>query len=147
MILRATAEDVDALADLEEALFGPDAWGRAAFAEELDAPGRLVLVVIDDVGAVVGYAVTRVVGPDAELFRIAVAREHQRRGYAAALLADATRAAIEAGAERMFLEVSADNRAAREFYRSHGFVTDDRRAAYYRDGSDALLMHRPTRPR
>jgi [ribosomal protein S18]-alanine N-acetyltransferase len=143
VILRATNEDLSALARLEQDVFGPDAWTEQLLADELVAPGRVVLVAMDDIGALVGYATLLVVGDTSDLLRIAVARARQRRGVATELLDHAMRSARAEGAHHVLLEVSAENAAAVEFYRAHQFRTVDRRTAYYRDGSDALVMQRP----
>ena len=142
MILEAAEEDLSAVLQIERSLFGPDAWSEESVASELVSDGHLMLVANDDVGAIVGYAVTMVVGDVVDLLRIGVAREHQRRGIASDLLDEVVRAARADGATRMLLEVSAVNVAAVEFYRVHQFVTIDRRTSYYRDGSDALVMER-----
>jgi [ribosomal protein S18]-alanine N-acetyltransferase len=142
VILRAAEEDVSALADLEHGLFGVDAWSADSWRQELAAPTRVVLVATNDLGTVVGYAVTLTVGDVADLLRIAVAADHQRRGLASDLLDACLRAATADGVRRLLLEVSAANGAAIEFYRAHQFVTIDRRVGYYRDGSDALVMER-----
>jgi ribosomal-protein-alanine N-acetyltransferase len=42
----------------------------------------------------------------------------------------------------MLLEVSERNEAAVAFYTAHGFSRIDVRPRYYRDGSDALVLHR-----
>ena len=143
MILRAAAEDLSALVGLEAELFGADAWSEGSLVAELAGPGRLVLVLTSEVGAVVGYAVTLVVGDVADLLRIGVHPAHQRQGLASDLLDEARREAEREGATRMLLEVRAGNATAIEFYRSHQFVTIARRPAYYRDGTDALVMQRP----
>lgn len=142
MILRAAGEDLSALVRLEAELFGADAWSEASLSADLDTPGRLVLVVTSEVGAVVGYAVTLVVGDVADLLRIGVHPAHQRQGLASDLLDKLRGEAANEGAARMLLEVSAENPAAIEFYRVHQFVTINRRPAYYRDGTDALIMQR-----
>jgi [ribosomal protein S18]-alanine N-acetyltransferase len=142
VIVQATAEDLAAVVRLEDELFGPDAWSENLAAAELANPRRLVLVASNDVGATVGYAVTSVVGEVADLFRIGVSPAQQRQGIASDLLDECVRSAIADGASRMLLEVSAANVPAIEFYRAHQFITIDRRTAYYRDGSDALVMER-----
>jgi ribosomal protein S18 acetylase RimI-like enzyme len=43
---------------------------------------------------------------------------------------------------RVLLEVSARNDGALAFYATEGFTEIDRRPAYYRDGSDAVVMQR-----
>lgn len=53
---------------------------------------------------------------------MAVAPEHRRRGLATRVLAALRARAAEEGAQRVFLEVTADNSGARELYRRAGFT-------------------------
>jgi ribosomal-protein-alanine N-acetyltransferase len=138
-----TDDDLPGLAALERSAFGPDAWSAEAIEAELSGDGRTTLLAEDPEG-VVGYAVTRAAGDVVDLHRVVVADRARRRGVAARLVrALASRAA----GDRMLLEVSADNEAAIALYRRLGFEPIDRRRAYYRDGSDALVMQRDLEPR
>ena len=130
----ATEADLDALAALEQDLFGDDAWSRGSVAAEV-AAGR-VLVAEDD--GVAGYVVTLAAGDAVDLMRIAVRPDRRRRGLAHALLAAA------ATGERMLLEVSERNTGALAFYAAEGFAEIARRRRYYRDGSAAVVMERLT---
>ena len=96
-----------------------------------------------DGGAVVGHAVTSAAGDIAELQRIAVAPDHRRRGSPAGCSPPRSSAASRTEADRMLLEVRADNRAALAFYAHHGFVEIDRRERYYADGATAVVMRLP----
>jgi ribosomal-protein-alanine N-acetyltransferase len=147
MILRpATPDDVAALAALETVVLGGEAWSRAAVRDEVEGPGRrVVLAVAEDVtGAevLVGYAATMTVGDVVDLQRIAVRSSYRRRGVARALLGEAFAEAAARGAARMLLEVSARNASAAGLYAAAGFVEIHRRRRYYRDGSDAVVMSR-----
>ena len=128
----ATAADLDALATLEQDLFGDDAWSRASVAAEVVA-GR-VLVADDD--GLAGYVVTLAAGDALDLMRIGVRRDRRRRGLAHALLAAA------ATGDRVLLEVSERNTGAIAFYAAEGFTEIARRRRYYRDGSAAVVMER-----
>ena len=76
--------------------------------------------------------------------RIAVHPARRRTGLASALLGDLL---VHAGAaDRMLLEVSERNESAVAFYVAHGFTRIDVRPRYYRDGSDALVLHRTLVP-
>lgn len=142
MTLRPAApEDAPALAALETLLFGPDSWSESAVRDELTGPGRHSVVAVSGAD-VVGYAVTLRAHDVADLQRIAVRPDHQRRGLAHRMLEDVLAAARQEGADRVLLEVSADNAAALGFYTREGFVEIDRRRRYYRDGSDAVVMRR-----
>jgi ribosomal-protein-alanine acetyltransferase len=143
VLRRATSDDVTAVARLEQQLFGSDAWSATGVLEELTGPRRRAVVACDAAGRVVGYAVTMSSGEVVDLQRIGVVAAHRRTGVAGALLAELTERAAADGADRMLLEVSADNQAASAFYAAHGFEQVDVRTRYYRDGSDALVLRAP----
>lgn len=141
MIRLATTADLPAVAVLERALFAADAWDDAALRAELDGPGRrFVVAEADRMHGLAGYAISMSLGDVVDLQRIGVHPHHQRSGLASALLHDLLRHPGEA--DRMLLEVAADNRAAIAFYTRAGFREIDVRTRYYRDGSDALVMQR-----
>ena len=144
MIRAATPVDGPAIAALEEAALGMDAWSAGLIDEGV--AGRLPTVsyfVAEQDDSVVGYAVASVVADIAELQRIAVDESQRRQGIASTLLAAVVKAADTGGADRVLLEVRETNTAALSFYASHGFVEIDRRPRYYRDGATAVVMRRP----
>ena len=140
MIRLATRADVPAVVDLEREVFGADAWDERAVLAELDGPGRRVVVAED----LSGYAVSMTLGDIVDLQRIAVHPGRRRTGLASALLGDLL--AHTGAADRMLLEVSERNESALAFYAAHGFARIDVRPRYYRDGSDALVLHRTLDP-
>lgn len=100
--------------------------------------GRLIAAEDDS-----GFALISLASDESELLTLATAPENRRKGLGRALLDEAIKAAREAGAEVMFLEVAEDNEAAIMLYRMHGFQQTGKRPRYYRrkDGSiDALLF-------
>lgn len=136
----AAPGDADRLAALERALFGPDAWSAEQVRALLADRGRRVLVAGEPVE---GYVVTAVVGDTADLERIAIDVPARRRGLARHLLDLAAARAAADGADRMLLEVAADNAAALALYDAAGFTELGRRQRYYRSGADAVVMARP----
>jgi ribosomal-protein-alanine N-acetyltransferase len=135
-IRAASGADVEAVLELEQDVFGLDAWSYESVLEELTGQRRHAVVAVAD-GVVVGYAVTMCAGDLVDLQRIAVAAPHRRRGLARRLL-EAVRQ------PRMLLEVGATNKVALAFYEAQGFEAIDRRRRYYRDGSDAVVMRLDT---
>lgn len=129
--------DLAALVQLESACFGAEAWSAGQLRAEFRADREVV--VDDPEDAIVGYASVSVVGPDAGLLRIAVDPRWRRRGRGRIVLEAARDAGVRRGAERMLLEVDAQNAAAIGLYVSAGFDTISRRPGYYR-GRDALVM-------
>ena len=140
MIRPAALADLPALVALEQELFGADAWSESLIREEIEGPGRR-FVVADDLS---GYAVTMTAGDIVDLLRIGVRPEARRSGVASRLL-DELLVDTE-DASRMLLEVSERNESAVAFYVAHGFTRIDVRPRYYRDGSDALVLHRTLVP-
>ncbi len=114
----------------------PRPWGAAEFARLLAAPGTLLATESD------GFALARVIADEAEILTIAVAPARRRRGVATRLLAGLLAEAAARGAMAMFLEVAADNAAARALYDRAGFCEAGRRAGYY-GASDAVILRKP----
>ncbi len=138
VVRAATAGDVPAVTALEASVFGVDAWSKASVAEELTGPRRRAWVASDD--EVLGYAASSSAGDVVDLQRVAVAPAHRGRGIASILVGTLLDAARSDGADRVLLEVAADNAPALGLYARHGFAEIDRRPAYYRDGRDALVL-------
>ena len=93
-----------------------------------------------------GFALAQVAADEAELLTIAVVPEARRRGVGARLLARVEALARARGAERMLLEVAADNDPAIALYGRAGYAETARRRGYYRHAegaTDALILARP----
>jgi ribosomal-protein-alanine N-acetyltransferase len=132
----ATAGDVAAIVAIESACFGPSAWSEALVTDEVRSERHVVLVT-DDLTA---YGAVSLAADVADLDRIAVLPDARGRGVARAVLTTLVDRARDLGAERMLLEVAADNTAAIGLYEAHGFDTISTRAGYYAGGVDALVM-------
>ncbi|RNL80963.1 GNAT family N-acetyltransferase [Nocardioides marmorisolisilvae] len=143
MIREARTADVPAVVELEALTQGVDAWSENLVRDGIEGglPTISYLVAEDD--GIQGYAVASYAGDIAELQRIGVAEDARRRGLATALLDEVVAHAPSTGADRMLLEVRADNTGALSFYAARGFVEIDRRPRYYRDGTDAVVMRLP----
>jgi ribosomal-protein-alanine N-acetyltransferase len=137
----AGPDDVPAVARLEAECLGADAWSEGLVGEGIrgNLPTVTYLVAESD-GDVVGHAVTSAAGDIAELQRIAVDAGHRRGGVASALLTGVVEAAGRTEADRLLLEVRADNGGALAFYADQGFVEIDRRPRYYADGATAVVL-------
>lgn len=145
---RGGPEHLAAVAALEESCFpAPRRWSRQAWADDLAAQDRIVLVgrLPDDDTLALALSV-HVVADVADLDRIMVRPALRDRGLAGRGLECAMSLAARRGAERMLLEVAADNRAALALYHRCGFGEIARRAHYYPSdaehpgGTDALVL-------
>lgn len=122
--------DVELAATLHGACFETP-WNAQAFAELLAMPGAAgACAVLDSRPA--GFVLSLLQPPDAEILTLGVLPALRRRGIGRALLAAAAGHARQAGAERLLLEVAADNHAAISLYRRTGFQRLSRRRQYYR---------------
>ncbi|AWB93346.1 ribosomal protein S18-alanine N-acetyltransferase [Aeromicrobium chenweiae] len=132
----ATEADVEAIAAIERSCFGASAWSEGLVRDEV-VSDRHVVLVTDDLAA---YAAASLAGETADLDRIAVLPAARGRGLARDLLTDLVDRVRDLGADRMLLEVAADNAAAIGLYEAHGFDTISTRRGYYAGGIDALVM-------
>ncbi len=133
----APADEAATLAAISaEAFEGNERWDAAAIVALLELPGAFALVS----AGLDGMAVFRVAADEAELLTLAVRVASRRRGVGRALLQRGMSECGRLGAERLLLEVSEGNPGARGMYESCGFVSVGRRAGYYRDGCDAVVM-------
>ena len=130
--------DTSLLAALHKSAFEADGsvvWEAKAFADLIEKSGACAFGTKD------GFILMQSLEPEAEILTLAVHPAARRAGLAARLIAHA-QAAL--GAQVIFLEVAADNLAARALYEKCGFHETGRRKAYYKraDGTrvDAVLM-------
>jgi ribosomal-protein-alanine acetyltransferase len=143
-IRRATSADLDAIMALENATFVDDAWSVESMSGELASEHTYYLVAFDpehpDVLA--GYAgLLAPEGGDGEIQTIAVAPAVRRHGLGRLLMERLIAEAEIRDASQVFLEVRADNPAARELYDSLGFEQLAVRKHYYQPGNvDAQVM-------
>lgn len=127
--------DVDEIAAVARRPFAAR-WSRDAYAAEAERVDSVFLVADD--GKVRGYALARLFDGEAQLLDIAV--DEDGKGVGRSLLAAVIVAARGRGAQKLTLEVSDANSRARLFYARAGAKVVGRRAKFYNDGSDALLM-------
>lgn len=111
-------QELQAALDLREEVF----CGEQGVTAEGDRDGRddeaVQLVAVEENGAVVGTCRVLVEGAGAKFGRLAVRREARGRGIGQALLAEAQRVAISAGARRIGLAAQSH---ALDFYEESGF--------------------------
>ncbi len=136
-VIRSAGEaDLSALAAIEAASFAIGAWSRDQLAGELARAGGVLLLAPPAGGLAIGWSLAG----EGEVLRLAVTPSARRRGLGRRLLAALEDALRVGGAERILLEVRADNAPALTLYRSHGYREVGRRPRYYADGCDALVL-------
>ncbi len=143
MIEPATPADVAAIVRLETVCQGADAWSEALVRDGVSGTVPTVHHLVARGHEVVGYAVVSVAGDVVELQRIGVDPARRRAGVATELLAAVVALAHDERADRVLLEVRADNADALGFYAASGFGEIARRPRYYRDGATAVVLALP----
>lgn len=140
--------DVPAVAALDSAVFGADAWTAEFYWAALAAPGQSFVVIDADPGpdaapdpadTVLGFAGLGVSGPQADVLTLASHPRARGRGIGQALLGHLLGSARAAGCEVIHLDVRSDNHVALGLYAAHGFTEIGRRTGYY-TGADAVVM-------
>ena len=89
-----------------------------------------------------GFAISRLLAPEAELLSIAIDSRQQGRGLGRQLLAAHIMRLAAQGVREVFLEVEEGNSAAIQLYDRFGFAKVGERAGYYpkKDGSRATAL-------
>jgi ribosomal-protein-alanine N-acetyltransferase len=143
----ARVSDIGAVMDVMEAAFDPaygEAWSAAQLLTLFALPSARVCLAREG-DRPCGFSAARVAGPESELLLLAVNPLWRGRGVGRRLIDDWQAWAAREGAEDYFLEMRADNSAAR-LYREAGFSECGRRPACYRGGDgvirDAITMRR-----
>lgn len=127
--------DPAALAHLHARCFArPRPWSEAEFTAMLGTRGTFLLARQS------GFLLGRALAGEAELLTLAVDPDARRAGTGRALTAEFADTARAAGATDAFLEVAADNAAARALYAAQGWLEAGLRRGYYGPGADAVVM-------
>ena len=135
--------DVEQVMVIEDALFSIDPWTADMFWSELaQVPEGREVVVLEDGGAITGYASMRVAGTDGDINTIAVAQNAQGKGFGRALMDWFVNRFTVRGIEQAFLEVRSDHTRAHDLYVSYGFEDIDVRKNYYGNDVDAIIMRK-----
>jgi ribosomal-protein-alanine N-acetyltransferase len=137
-----TASDLGAVHAIESETPAP--WSVEQLASERDQQGGWQFVAESGAsGLVCGFVCGRSCAGEAELLKIAVAREYRRQGIGGQLVAHTLRYLAEQGTERCFLELRASNLPALALYERFGFCRVGLRKNYYASPEeDAILMEK-----
>lgn len=145
-IFEGDAHDVSSIMQVMETAFNPafgEAWSASQCLSALALPECRLLIARTDSGEVAGFAISRWVFETEELLMIGVDPRRQRQNIGSTLMEDIIDRAIQAGREKLFLEVR-DSNPANIFYTARGFVPIGRRPQYYRgvdgEAADAITM-------
>ena len=149
-IREARPDDARHLAALYSEIFHKQ-WGRADLEERLKGPDSICYILDSEVpGKPLGYLLAVGLVEVVEILSVGITENRRRQGWAQKLLNRLLKDSVQSGISEIVLEVSEENKVARQFYLKNGFVPVGRRPGYYRteqsDGQiqrvDALILRR-----
>jgi ribosomal-protein-alanine N-acetyltransferase len=134
--------DLDALMPFEQQLFGPEAWSRQAYLDELaDTELRYYIVAEAVDHRLLGTAGLLTIGETAQILTVGVLPAARRNGVGRLLVRALIGEARRRRATEVLLEVREDNDAAQRLYAGEGFAVLGKRRGYYEQGRvDAITM-------
>jgi len=158
--------DLDVLMPYEQQMFGPEAWSRQGYLDELADTELRYYIVAESTpestpqstsestsestaegGALLGTGGLLTIGETAQILTVGVLPPARRRGVGRLLVRELVAEARRRRAEEVLLEVREDNEAARRLYAGEGFAVLGRRRGYYEHGRvDAVTMRLALQP-
>lgn len=135
---RAIPKDATGIARLEELIFS-DAWSYRDVQDLICTEGAMCFTAVEN-DEVIAYVIGRLIAPEGEIYRVAVAPEKRGRGIAYRLLDYSVKTSRGAGLERLFLEVRSQNVPAVKLYTAYGFKQIGVRKNYYKNPQDDAIV-------
>ena len=135
----ATPLDAEQLALIESTQPHAAQWGVKGWAGEIISTASWVWCYEKD-GEVLGFLALRLAAGFCEILNFAVHPKVCRQGVGFRLLSRALSFVQASGGSTVTLEVCIHNRAALSLYEKAGFKAQGRRANFYGEGQDALIM-------
>ena len=138
-------EHIELVLPHEHEMFGPEAWTRGMYRDELlDTKHRWYVIALDsEDGTLLGWAGLFALYETAQILTVGVVPAAQRRGVGTELVRLLEAEARERKASELLLEVRVDNEPAKALYARAGFVELGRRKGYYDNGRvDAITMRK-----
>jgi tRNA threonylcarbamoyladenosine biosynthesis protein TsaB len=141
-VRRASASQAQVLSALHAECFD-NAWSAPEFAKLMAMPGATTYLALEG-DEPLAFLLARQAADEAEILTIGTRPFARRRGIAKKLMSHLTHEMHAAGLTRLFIEVAADNGAARALYEGEGFTMTGKRQAYYEKPGgrreDAIVM-------
>ena len=139
-IRRAAEADAFRLAELEAVIFS-DGWSQRDVLSAITENGAMCYVGEAE-GDIVCYLIGRKIPPEAEIYRVATAPMHRRRGYSRELIRFVLEAESDSACD-VYLEVRESNVPARRLYGECGFSEISVRKNYYKNPTEnGINMHK-----
>lgn len=134
-------EDVETVHEME-CLIYDDPWSFSNFRHEISKSTVSLPMVAENKSEIIGYIVPWFIADEMHLANIATSSLYLRQGIADQLMTVVIEEAIIRKIRLIYLEVRPTNLKAVRLYRKIGFEKIGTRRRYYRNGEDAIIMHR-----
>ena len=136
---KMSAADLKAVQAIEQESFH-DSWAVESWLAELNSSLANYIVLEQD-GIIKGFAGFWLIAGEAQVTRVAVAKDERGKGLGRILTEALIDAAWQENAEAVTLEVRKSNIAAQTVYEQTGFIVSGVRPNYYVDNKeDAIIM-------
>jgi glutathione synthase/RimK-type ligase-like ATP-grasp enzyme/ribosomal protein S18 acetylase RimI-like enzyme len=143
-IRRSTPDDLNAILSLEKKVFPHfQQSSRSTLSLSLKSSFQQVWVaenISDNKHKILGCLILYTYKKAVRIFSVAVDSEEQGKGIGKMLLNKAHEIAVAQKAERITLEVDADNKKLIEWYKKEGFESTELLKDYYEEGVDGFRM-------
>jgi len=142
-IRRASLKDLDTLCEIEKECFTSEAFTREQIGYLLRTPTGVSLVAEigqEIAGFIIGLIQEYGNAKVGHICTLDVLTKNRRRGVASRLLDDLERIFRERGVQTSHLEARADNLAAQELYRKHGYTDVGVLKNYYGRGIHGIQL-------
>ena len=116
-------------------------WTKKQWSEEFKREGVKIFGLLFS-NFVIGICAYQVVHDEAQINYFVVNQEYRKRGYGSFLMKYLINLCEKLDINKILLEVSQENNAAKKFYDRFNFTTVGIRRNYYKDGSNALLKEK-----
>ena len=116
-------------------------WTKKQWSNEFKREGVKIFGLLIS-NFVVGVCAYQVVHDEAQINYFVVNPEFRKRGYGSFLMSYLIELCEKLDINKILLEVSQENNAAKKFYDRFDFSTVGIRRNYYKDGSNALLKEK-----
>jgi len=116
-------------------------WSKEQWANEFKKDGTKIFGLLIK-NLVIGICVFQVVLDEAQINYFTVDQKFRNRGFGTYLMSYLIQQCEKLNINKLLLEVSNNNVAAKRFYNRFNFSTVGIRKNYYKDGSDALLKEK-----
>lgn len=138
---RMKMEDCRAAAELEDVIFGRDAWTAEDFQESLCCDYAVYVVARDtETGRMIACAGVRNMCGDGDITNVLVDKEYREHGIAEHLLRYLMQEGEAIGVKNFTLEVRTSNTPAIGLYEKLGFVSEGIRPGFYDNPKEDALI-------